>query len=222
MCDEITITVYDAEGKQASETTKTSIRDNVMGALKNSSNADAFTMLVDMLNYGAAAQKYFNYNISDLANSLLTEEQKALGTQENPICNNESTSFNYGGTTCVLANTIAMNLYFPGSIVTSDMRAEITFTHHNKTQQTTVSIAGSDFVKNGSYYVITVDEIVAADGRQPVTCKVINADEEVVAWVTLSLENYVASAVKQDSWLYEVMKYSDSAYNYLHRNDKTN
>ena len=39
------------------------------------------TMLVDMLNYGAAAQKYVNYNVNALVNADLTEKQQSYGTQ---------------------------------------------------------------------------------------------------------------------------------------------
>ena len=41
-----------------------------------------------MLNYGAAAQEYFGYNESDLANSILTEEQQALATGDVTANNN--------------------------------------------------------------------------------------------------------------------------------------
>jgi hypothetical protein len=38
-------------------------------------------MVVDMLNYGAEAQKNAGYNLDNLANSLLSEEQKAFATK---------------------------------------------------------------------------------------------------------------------------------------------
>ena len=44
----------------------------------NGSNSAAKTLVVSMLNYGAAAQTYFGYNTDNLMNSFLTEEQKAL------------------------------------------------------------------------------------------------------------------------------------------------
>ena len=39
-------------------------------------------LLVDVLNYGAAAQNYQNHNVNNLANAFLTDAQKAYGTQE--------------------------------------------------------------------------------------------------------------------------------------------
>jgi hypothetical protein len=38
------------------------------------------TLVVDMLNYGASSQRYFKYNLNNLVNADLTEEQKAMGT----------------------------------------------------------------------------------------------------------------------------------------------
>ena len=46
--------------------------------LKNSTNTQLKQLVAAMLNYGAAAQNYFLYNTDVLANSTLTEEQKAL------------------------------------------------------------------------------------------------------------------------------------------------
>ncbi len=51
------------------------------------------TLAVDMLNYGAMAQNYFDYRTDALANSHLTEAQLALGTQEEPTLTNGQKSF---------------------------------------------------------------------------------------------------------------------------------
>jgi hypothetical protein len=46
--------------------------------LKNSTNVALKQLVAAMLNYGAAAQNYFVYNTDVLANSTLTDAQKAL------------------------------------------------------------------------------------------------------------------------------------------------
>jgi hypothetical protein len=50
---------------------------------KASTSAKQKTLCVAMLNYGAAAQTYFNYRADDLMNAGLTAEQKALVTGYN-------------------------------------------------------------------------------------------------------------------------------------------
>lgn len=49
--------------------------------LKTSSDAKVKALMVAMLNYGAAAQSYFNYNTGALVNKDLTTTQKTLATQ---------------------------------------------------------------------------------------------------------------------------------------------
>lgn len=214
MCDEIKVTVYDADGKQVSKTWTDSIRAYVDRMWDKQTGDEIRTLFVDMLNYGAAAQGHFTYNTDDLANSWLTEEQQDYATVRVECLNTRVKTDNCIGTAFQLESNISMNLYFSG--VTSDMYAEVTFTHHNEIEQTKVRIEGTEFNRDGSNTVITVDEIVVADGRQPVTCTVFDADGNEVASVTDSLESYVNRMGGSYPWLYEVMKFSDSAYNFLH------
>lgn len=46
------------------------------------------TLLVDLLNYGSAAQNYQNYKTDDLINSELTDEQKSWVSDQNPTFKN--------------------------------------------------------------------------------------------------------------------------------------
>lgn len=218
MSDEIAVTVYDAQGNQVSEVWTDSMRSYVMRVLDKQTEDTARTLLVDMLNYGAAAQTSFTYNTEDLANNQLTEEQQAYATQEVKICTDGRVKgANYYGTNFDLVNQISMNLYFVN--VTNDMSAKIEFTDHYGKQHT-VTVPGSEFSDNDDCKVINVDEIVAADGRQNVTCTVYDVDgATVVASVTDSLESYVARMCAEYPWLEEIMKFSDSAYAYLHRKD---
>ena len=52
-------------------------------SLLGSGDAKLDALLVSLLNYGAAAQNYFRYNIDNLANSELTDEQMALARDYN-------------------------------------------------------------------------------------------------------------------------------------------
>ena len=51
---------------------------------KDTASAELRTLLVDMLNYGAKAQLYYNYSTQHLVNENLTDEQRAWGTQTAP------------------------------------------------------------------------------------------------------------------------------------------
>lgn len=53
---------------------------NMLGKYNADEYAELRTLLVDLLNYGSASQKYMRYRTSELANSKLTEEQAAWGS----------------------------------------------------------------------------------------------------------------------------------------------
>ena len=62
-----------------------SIKTYLMTKLTDATSSDALkTLAVDMLNYGAAAQKNFGYDVENLVNADLTREQMDLGTKTSP------------------------------------------------------------------------------------------------------------------------------------------
>lgn len=85
MNDLLTAKLYaDIEGQTfASKPVKLSVKNYVTRVLEKYS-ADEYeklrTLMVDILNYGAAAQEYQKYKIDNLVNADLTDEQKAWGT----------------------------------------------------------------------------------------------------------------------------------------------
>ena len=89
IASEITATLYgeDENGNvvygKAVEYSLRKYAENQIG--KASTKAEFKTMMVDFLNYGAAAQTYFGYNTTDLANVNLTEEQLALATADREL-----------------------------------------------------------------------------------------------------------------------------------------
>lgn len=79
MNDKITATVYGTRNGilYCGESVDFSVSQYAYGMLeKESENVKLRTLLVDLLNYGAAAQIYQNYRTNDLANVGLTNEQK--------------------------------------------------------------------------------------------------------------------------------------------------
>ncbi len=221
MNDVLTVTVYDAAGEAISAPFTDSVRSYCLRNIGKSAaelNIDegklpAFrTLVVDMLNYGAAAQTYKSYKTDNLANAGLTAAQKAYGTQENPNCtNNRNVDPDgiYYGTSFNMENSLSMNLYVLTSAI-EDGYAII-----KKGGQTIQTIQASDASVSGNYTRFTVDQFVAKDGREQITCEFYDKDNQLVVTVADSLESYVARMGKENPWLYEVMKYSDAAKAYL-------
>ena len=76
------------------------------------------TLLVDMLNYGAEAQAYFNYNTTDYVNAELTDEMKAFGTTGDPALMSyketkatEGATARFNGHTLITGSNIELKYY---------------------------------------------------------------------------------------------------------------
>ena len=65
-------------------------------------------------------------------------------------------------------------------------------------------------------YLINITQVAVADGRMPNTVTVYNADGTVYGSATDSMASYIARMSNADSLYGSIMKFSDSAYAYLH------
>lgn len=216
MCDEINITIYDSNDAAISRTWTDSVRDYVMRMVDRADLKNARTMLIDMLNYGAAAQKNFKYATTDLANCLLTEAHQADATKA-AVCEDQRVKTDkVYGTSLELENKIVLNFYFTG--VTNGMYAQIEYTGHYG-KKVSYRAEYTDFVKNNSTYKLSVDGLAVSDGNTLVTCTVYNADGSQYASVTDSVNSYLARFKTEHPWMEYVVRFISSTYNYLHATD---
>ncbi len=220
MNDAVSVTVFDKDGNQVSETKTDSICSYARRALDKITDPISRRMYVDMLNYGAAAQQNFGYNTANLVNSILTEAEKAEGTQSVGALTNGYTreNENYYGTNFDLENEINLNLYVLASAIGENGYAEISYTNFKGEE---IRKIVTEYVANGNCYMFTPDFVVAADGRCLLTIQFYKADGTPVVKVTDSMESYVARAVEKDpvkyGWMEYMMIYSDSAREYLNK-----
>ena len=89
--DEMTATLYGADGVQIGETKTVSVKSYLERLLALSYEDSGLSQLkyqamrelcVNMLNYGAAAQTYVDYKTDNLVNKDLSDELKALATEK--------------------------------------------------------------------------------------------------------------------------------------------
>ena len=206
------VEAFDEDGNAVSEVYTTSVRTYAMNLLnKDSTNAKTKKLLVDMLNYGAAAQNNFSYNTSDPANANLTDAQKELATGAVSCTDGRVKGTNYYGSSLSLEGRILLNLYFRN--VTSDMYAVISFTDFDGDVQS-LNVPFAEFKKlSGSTYAVVVDDIVLAESFNLVTVTVYNADGTVHGTATDSVESYIARSAESE--LNDaIMKFAASAVAY--------
>ena len=209
----------------SSKPDKYSIKDYAMDRIQNS-NSDSFRkMLVDMLNYGAAAQLHFDKNVTHLANSDLTAAQKKMGTQTLPTLKNAEKSTAVSGATATFDKknvsfenkTVLMyRLKFAANQNMSNVKLTITYKTSSGTS-VTKTIPASQFTKSGSYYIASIDSIAITDVRSVITAKIYDGSKQISNTFQYSIESYVYNRLNNsDSETFknlvtEMMKFGISA-----------
>lgn len=223
MTERVMVTLYNAEG-EAIDFWTDSIQAYSMRILKqNPGNADLGTLIVDMLNYGAACQQYFakkagtTVPAADLANALLSEEQKTYATSSVIITNNfknqKGDNIYFAAANLIADGSIQFALKFTESF-TSGMSVTYSFVNHWGNGNNNLPERDAkeySFTHTGAeHYFIT--QLVVADARQMITFKVGDVEWED------SIESYCARMIESgdDDAVFEAfMKFADAAEAYL-------
>ncbi len=225
MTDRIEVTIYNADGTPASVTKTDSLREYALRGINTyagkSGLTDAqnnvLTALVDMLNYGAAAQMEFNYRKEELANAATDTFQKYATSDISDVQNIQEKDDNYSTTTLVLKNNIVLTAYFKN--VTEGMYAVYKFTDHYGNEKSK-RVDYESFVVNSRYgHGVDVAELVIADAGQPVTITMYNADGSVYSTLVDSMNSYLRRAMNvmgEDSIYGKTAKFTKAAYRTLH------
>ena len=188
-------------------------------------NTEFKTLLVDLLNYGAAAQVYANYQTETLVNADLTAEQKSWATADAPalstvqstkyhVIENPTVTWKGGG--LLLEDSVTMRFRITSTGAIENLKVKIT-TDANPEGWT---ISASEFVAAdvGGYYIY-FDGLMARQMRETVYVAVYDGSVAVSNTMTYSIESYAYSK-RNDSntaltdLLVAMMKYGDAAYNY--------
>ena len=215
MTDKVQVQIFNEDGKAISEVFTDSIRDYAMRMIENGTNVQMF---VDMLVYGAEAQKQFdNYAGNDFAISQLTAEQLAQATPTVNCKNNLVANNKYRASSLILENNIKLLFLFAG--IDPTMTATIAYEdHYGNTQN--IIVEGTNFApvtyQGENCYSITVDKLVVADARQLVSVVVNDADGNEIASASDSVESYIARMSTTGTLYESILKFADSAATILH------
>ena len=152
MADKITAQVYLSENHPVGDAYTYSVREYAAYIINHPEkySAQAVELVKAMLNYGAAAQTYFGYHTSDLANSILPEGEQQSSSSIGSLSVDKKGDILPELVSISLKSTITMKLYFK----TEDLvNANVTsFEYKNQALTTTVS---------GEYTVIVIEGIPA-------------------------------------------------------------
>ena len=232
MGDSVWFAVYNDKGEQLTRLDRYSIKTYAMNQLASTSaSAKAMhTMLVDMLNYGAAAQTSFGYATDTLVNADLTEAQQALATPK-LVKDVDLTTEGYvntsNGIQCgksfVLKSSIIMNLSYVAKTLPDNVAyGKISYTNHNNVSDVIDKVPLTDAVVSGSARKeIQITTLKTADVRTLVTVELFDADGNYIegSKVVYNVATYAYnkySDAKDGPLSMALMQFGTSAYNYLH------
>lgn len=211
MGDEVQIVLYNADNVAIARGGD-SISGYLYRLLGKNNNPTFRCLAIDLLIYGADAQRRFAYNEENLVDDDLTWETMCEegSAWYDAVCSNAQVkSDTYRGTSVSLENKIVMNFYFLNQ--TADMTAIATFTNYRK-QEYTVELT-STLTKSG--YCFVLDELVLADTNVHVTVTCYDADGNVYGSVTDDIESYIARTDMWDRMNQSILKIGWSARDYL-------
>ena len=200
------------------------------------------TLMVDMLNYGAAAQEHFNYRTDALANSNMKPDMAAEGTQGSATLNDgtklyddslSSDKATIASASLSLDNEITINFYanIQGDIKKAELLIFDGYTE-GKVYDKDAAIKRTDMAPHEGQYVGFIKNIAAKSMRDLYYARVyVQFEDGTEAYSKIgrySVESY-ASKVRNGNYsdtlkalMEEMMKYGDSAYLYLKNKNQNN
>lgn len=196
---------------------------NMLDKYNTNEYAELRTLLVDLLNYGAASQVYMDYKTDNLVNASLTEEHKAWGTStertletvqnlEYETIENPTVQWKGGGLN--LQKSVGMRFK-----ITADNIENLTVKVINDIGEETVITSDTFEATEGGYYVF-FEGLNASQMSDVVYLTVYDGEIAVSNTIRYSIESYAyAKQNSTDTNLAELvkamMRYGDSAKAYV-------
>ena len=229
---EVTINVL-ADG-EVIQSTVYSVKMYVQSQLaKSTVPANMKSFLVDLVNYGAAAQNYFDYNTSNLANADLTPEQQAYATKDLPeiesvynVVAGADNLVTTGGVALSLMNTIEAHIYvYLNDCNQEDIYAVIEYQDAFSDEIKEMVVDGNDFkyLLNNKYSIVFGEYTPMQMGDEfTVRFFAKDTDAQIGETMTYSIHSYVVRAMEKDdidpelrAVLEAMIKYGASAKAYF-------
>lgn len=195
---------------------------NLLQKYSDDTNSELRTLLVDLLNYGAKAQTYTEYNTEKLCNAALTDTQKAWATQENPTLQTvkdleyavvDNPTVTWEGAALRLRESVTINF-----VINAQSIENLTLKVSDGTNEWNIS--AENFIDQGdNIYHVYFNGFIASQMRNPVYVTVYNGETAVSNTICYSIESYayeMADGTDENltNLLIDMMKYGDAAYAY--------
>jgi hypothetical protein len=189
MTELVNVTFYDAQGNALGETFTSSIQDYATRVL-NGEN-EFHKVVIAMLNYGAAAQTYFEYNTSALANSSLKDAQKKL-TPFGGIADPRTVVGNPQDVVLFTASGVrfndSINLIFQFKGIDEEAAEDLTVTFTANGE--VIKITELAWVEEDQAWAVELDALNIADAYDIITCEISRNGKKLT--ITDSVAGYIS------------------------------
>ena len=189
-------------------------------------------LLVDILLYGEAAQKYVNYKTDELASWNLTDGQRAMGTDVTipmTYASVKDKDFETVSTEEERASITNAALYLEAAVnvqfkFTADDLTGLRLAVTDETQTLEEFVPDPAVKDDNGRYFVTFGGLNAGQMRKTIYAVVTDGEKKVSNTYRYSIESYVASMKGQDygetfeNLLDAMMRYGDSAAYYVSGN----
>ncbi len=212
MADKITFKFYQTiGGKEFTKEITTSVKEYMEEIIGGSYGETAKTLAIDTLNYGTATQVYDNYDVENLANAGLTDEQKvAYLSITKPVRDYGQTGegFKFKAASLYLKDKVYIKMYIAKSDYKEGMTVRV-----NGTAELT------EWKASGNYMYVMTDGISANELSNTVTAAVYENNTQVSTTLTYSAGTYAANkwdsnSAELASLVKALVKYGNSAAAY--------
>lgn len=197
MGSKVRVTVYGekADGtKIHTQIDEYSVIDYVRNRLSKTTNAKEKTVLVDILDYGTAAQKYFTYNTSNLVIDMIDSSYLVnRGTLDKTVVvDGFTTTPNEGATVTLrknlsLASSIEIIVGFTSSA--SDLKMKFEYTNI-KGNQEVLWVGSDEFQMSSGMTYASFTEFTALEMNKVVTATLYSGDTPISDTITYSVYSY--------------------------------
>lgn len=175
--------------------------------LASTTKATYRTLLVDMLNYGAAAQIHFGKNAANPVNADLTDIQKGYASSwddveitqaANLIELNGATAF-FDKKNVLFDNKVELAHLITFSSNQKMDNVKIVFTYDNGKGEKTLTVPASKFEKNGDAYVAYCDCLTPAEMGCTVSATIYDGSKAISGTLQYGIEAYAADRLQLSS-----------------------
>jgi hypothetical protein len=206
-----------------------SISDYAYGLLNSATTKAALkTLCADLLRYGAKAQIYKKYRTDNLADSKMTAEHKTylsdlnavtFGNTNQTLTDVANAPITWVGKTLNLESKVALKFVFNPKNYTgaiSDLTLHVSYKDIDGNAKSVIIDTATVYSASSGYYVFTVDTLLAAELRAPLTVQIYADNTPVSCTMQYSADTY-GNGQKGDllTLCQALVAYSDSAKGYF-------